>query len=66
MSDIGLAAAISSAQSQSQVANAIGVKVLKLANQQQQNIATLVDDALAQAEQTCSSCSESGSIDIRA
>lgn len=66
MNDIGLAAAISTAQSQSQVASAIGVKVLKLANQQQQNVATLVDDAVNQAVETCTGNSASGSIDIRA
>lgn len=64
MSDIGLAAAASSARTQMEIASAIGIKVLKLANQQQQSVETLIEAAVDTAEQTCESCASS--IDVRA
>lgn len=62
MSDISAAAAISAAQSESQVAAAIGIKMLKLINQQQANVAELINGAVECAEQVA----ETGHVDIRA
>ena len=62
MSDISNAAAISAAQSESQVATAIGIKMLKLINQQQASVAALIDDAV----QTAAQIADTAQIDIRA
>jgi hypothetical protein len=62
MSDISAAAALSAAQSQSQVATTIGIKMLKLINQQQANVASLIDDAVEAAAQIAAA----GHVDVRA
>lgn len=64
MSNIGLVAAVSSARSQAEVAAAIGVKVLKLANQQQESVASLVEAAVDVAAQI--SAQTANSLDIHA
>ncbi len=51
MSDIDTINAISAAQSSSQVSNAIAVKMLKIANEQEQSIATLIDAAVQSGQQ---------------
>ena len=62
MSDISNAAAISAAQSESQVATAIGIKMLKLINQQQASVAQLIEGAVESADQIAAA----GQVDIRA
>jgi hypothetical protein len=62
MSDISAAAALSAAESDSQVASAIGIKMLKLINQQQANVAKLIDGAVECADQIA----DGGHVDIRA
>ena len=62
MSEISSAAALSAAQSESQVATAIGIKMLKLINQQQASVASLIDGAVDAAQQIANS----GHVDVRA
>ncbi len=64
MSDIGLVAAVSNAQTQAEIAAAIGIKVLKLANQQQESVASLVEAAVDVAAQI--SAQTANSIDLHA
>lgn len=64
MSDIGLVAAVSNAQTHAEIAAAIGVKVLKLANQQQESVASLVEAAVDVAAQI--SAQTASSIDLHA
>ncbi|MFN0135428.1 MAG: putative motility protein [Phycisphaerae bacterium] len=51
MSDVASIAAYSTSVSQSRVADAIGIKMLKLANDQQKSVANLLQGALDQATQ---------------
>ena len=62
MSDISAAAALSAAQSDSQVATTIGIKMLKMINQQQASVAALIDGAVEAAAQIA----QSGHVDVRA
>jgi len=54
MSDVEMVAAISTANSRSQVNTAIGIKVLKMANEQQKSVATLIDAAVQASQQIAS------------
>lgn len=51
MSDVASIAAYSTSVSQSRVADAIGIKMLKLANDQQKSVASMLQGALEQATQ---------------
>ena len=65
MDDVNAIAAFSVAEKQAQIGDAIGIKVLKLANQQQQSVLSLLDSAVQSIEQTQQGSTSSG-VDIRA
>lgn len=64
MSDIDSIAELSRTLAQTRLANAVGIKVLKIANEQQQSVATLIDAAVRSAEQV--DASAPGGLDIQA
>jgi uncharacterized protein YaeQ len=61
MSDVSAIAAASAAQASASVAQAINIKVLKLAQDQQQSVATLLESAVESAAQIAS-----GRVDLKA
>ncbi len=63
MSDVNSVAAFSAAHAAAQTNSAIGIKVLKMINQQQQSVASLIETAVESAEQVAAS---GGGIDIQA
>ncbi|MBI5864893.1 MAG: hypothetical protein HZB38_10370 [Planctomycetes bacterium] len=67
MSDVSAIASFSAAQAAIGVSAAVGIKVLKLINQQQVSVAELIDGAVAAAEQISQGqISADGHIDVRA
>jgi hypothetical protein len=66
--DIKAAASLSAGLAQDQVATAVGVKVFKLANEQQKSVLTLLDGAIQVADQIAASNSNGagGRIDVQA
>lgn len=61
MSDIASAASCACANSQARVADAVGIKMLKLANDQQKSAAKLIEGALDQAVQLAEGVNGEGS-----
>lgn len=64
MSDVNSIAAFSAAHAAAKVNSEIGIKVLKMINQQQQSVASLIETAVESAEQVAASTG--GGIDIQA
>jgi hypothetical protein len=66
MEDVNSIASFSTAQAQARIDSAIAIKVLKLANQQQQSVLALVDAAVQSIEESQPVHSTSGPVDLRA
>lgn len=62
MSDVSSIAAFSAATSSAQVSSEIGIKVLKMINEQQASVASLIETAVQSAEKVAAG----GGIDIQA
>ena len=65
MDDVSAVASFSVAQSQAQIGDAVAIKVLKLANQQQQSVLSLLDAAVQTVEQTQAD-QGNGGVELRA
>jgi len=65
MDDIDAIASFSAAQSQARISNAVALKLLKIANQQQKSVLTLLD-AVVQPVEPTQQADSAGNVDVRA